>query len=160
MIAFVFANMYLFKSTIALLVVSLVAFAIDILFNSEFYFGLSKNKVLKIFVAGPYGDNQPPEIISANVERAKRIGKSLALKGHIPLIPHTMLHGWEIDKRFKVEDFKRIDFAWLEECDALFYIAPSAGANIEREIATRKGLQIFTSLKSVPNVKAEKKPEL
>lgn len=148
-IAFCPLNIYLLQSPYWLLAVSIGAFIYDIWSNVDFYFAKALTG-LRIFVAGPYGDNQPPEVIAANVERARNVGKELALKGHFPFIPHTMLHGWETDGRFTVDHFKRIDFTWLDSCDALFFIAPSPGANLEKEIATKKGLQIFTSLESVP----------
>lgn len=128
-----------------------LAFVIDFAKNRDFYFPRPTTG-LRIFVAGPYGDKEPKRIISRNVQRARDIGKELALKGHFPFIPHTMLHGWETDERFTVEHFKSIDFSWLENCDALFFIASSPGANVEKEIAVRKGLKVFTSLDQVPNV--------
>jgi len=108
---------------------------------------------LTIFVAGPYGDNKSQAEKNANVETAKEIGKQIALKGHFPFIPHTMLQGWEMDDRFTTEHFKRIDFQWLEFCDALYFIGESPGANVEKEIATKKGLQIFEKIEDVQEVK-------
>jgi len=150
MTGFVLGNIFWWQSVEALLVIAWVAFIVDFGYNREFYFALKKSIGLRIFVAGPYGDNEPEEVIAANVERAKQVGKELALKGHYPFIPHTMLHGWEQDDRFKIEDFKRIDYKWLEFCDALFFIAESKGANEEKNEATKKGLQIFSDLSKVP----------
>lgn len=150
-IAFCIYNIFWLQNLYWLLVLSIIALILDFWFNGDFYFARA-SAGLRIFVAGPYGDNQPKKVIAANVQRARDVGKELALKGHFPFIPHTMLHGWETDHRFTVENFKSIDFKWLEFCDALFFIAPSTGANIEKEIATQRGLQIFKSLDQVPNV--------
>ena len=146
------ANLVFWNSTVLLLALSLVAAAFDFCANSDFYFSLNRSPGLRIFVAGPYGDQESAEVKAENVERAKSIGKELALKGHYPFVPHTMLHGWELDDRFTVDNFKDIDFAWMEFCDALFLIAESPGANVEKEMATQKGLQIFTQLEHVPTV--------
>jgi len=132
-------------------ILSFVAFIADFVYNLSFY--LAHNiKGLRIFVAGPYGDNEPKEIIEENVRRARDIGKELALKGHFPFIPHTMLHGWETDQRFTIQHFKDIDFKWLSFCDALYFISSSKGADIERGIAQEKGIIIYTSLSEVPDV--------
>ena len=69
-----------------------------------------------------------------------------------------MLHGWELDQRFGVDQFKEIDFAWLEFCDALYFIAESPGANIEKELAQHRGLQVFTDMRQVPDARAKKTP--
>ncbi len=144
-------NIFVWHSVGLLLVASIIALVADFWINVDFYFSRTLTG-LRIFVAGPYGDDQPKKVIEKNVERARDLGKELALKGHFPFVPHTMLHGWETDARFTLEHFKAIDFKWLEYCDALFFIAPSAGADVEKEIATQKGLRIFTSLDQVPIV--------
>ena len=139
-----------------LLGVSVAVAVADYWFNGDFFFSLKHGAALRIFVAGPYGDEDPDDTTQENVEQAKRIGKELALKGHYPFVPHTMLHGWETDKRFTLEDFKAIDFAWLEFCDALYFIAESPGANVEKELATQRGLQIFTELEQIPDAKKKR----
>ena len=150
-ILFCISNILWFNNIIILLIFALIAFLLDFIINANFYF--PKTHVsLRIFVAGPYGDNEPSEIIIKNIQTASDVGKSLALKGHFPFIPHTMLQGWEKDKRFSTDTFKNIDFEWLDYCDALFLVAPSPGADVEMEIAKRKGLQIFKSLQEVQDI--------
>jgi hypothetical protein len=39
---------------------------------------------------------------------------------------------------------------WLKNCDALYFIAPSEGANRELKWAQEHGLVIFRSLRKVP----------
>ena len=139
------------QTTVLLVVVSLLAMVFDLFVNLDFYFAPSAGG-LRIFVAGPYGDNEAPNVIAKNIQQACDVGKQLALKGHFPFIPHTMLHGWEKDTRFTVEHFKRIDFKWLEFCDGLFLIARSPGADKEHDIAMHKGLKIFHKMEEVPDL--------
>jgi hypothetical protein len=160
MVVFLALNL-IFWNNIALFVsASLIAFIVDFAFNHNFYFSIKSSSGLRIFVAGPYGDHQPKEIIESNVEKAREVGKQLALMGHFPFIPHTMLHGWETDDRFTIQHFKSIDFNWLEFCDALYFIAPSPGANIELAIASKKGLQIFRDMHEVPDASKQVKPKV
>jgi hypothetical protein len=152
-------NLIVLKSPAILFVISIVSALFDYLLNADFFFSFKQRPGLRIFVAGPYGDKELKEVIDTNVEKARHVGKELALKGHYPFIPHTMLHGWEIDNRFTIEHFKEIDFAWLDFCDALYFIAESPGANVEKELAIRKGLQIFTNLDRVPTARGSKIPK-
>lgn len=156
-LCFLAVNVFLLKRNTALfLVASAVAFVFDMIKNFDFYFPPAAGG-LRIFVAGPYGDKGPKKVIQMNIQRACDVGKELALKGHFPFIPHTMLQGWETDRRFTIDHFKSIDFNWLEHCDALFFIAPSPGANVEKELATRKGIRVFTTMEDVPVVSAKKR---
>lgn len=153
MLIFIPINMNMWNNLYYLFGISILALFVDIALNSDYYFAVKQYPHLKIFIAGPYGDEGPPNEIVKNVQEADRIGKELALKGHFPFIPHTMLHGWEKDSRFTTKHFKAIDYTWLEFCDALFLITESPGANIEKEMAERRGLRIFYDLKDVPEVK-------
>jgi hypothetical protein len=146
---FLWANFHLFY------IASFLVCVADFWYNRGFYLSHNVNG-LRIFVAGPYGDNEPKKIIERNVKHARDVGKELALKGHFPFIPHTMLHGWETDNRFTIQHFKDIDFKWLSFCDALFFISSSKGADEERSIAQAKGLTIYTSLDEVPDVSRKK----
>ena len=151
-IVFLPLNIYCIENLYLLLGTSIIAFIMDFWLNWNSYFPIKKDAGLRIFVAGPYGDRESNDVIDKNVEEAKRIGKEIALKGHYPFIPHTMLYRWEEDKRFKLQQFKDIDFQWLEYCDALFFIGESPGANVEREIAQKKGLHIYESIEEVPSI--------
>ena len=104
---------------------------------------------MRVYVAGPYGSPSQAEV-NANIAAAVEVGKQLALRGHTPFIPHAMTAGWEKDPRFVREDFLRIDFDWLDQSEALYFIGPSPGANRERERAERRGLPIWTSMDEVP----------
>jgi hypothetical protein len=158
-IPFVLVNLFLVHSIVFLVGVAIVAAVSNFWINADFFFSFKQSYRLRIFVAGPYGDYEAQETRDRNVETARNIGKELALRGHFPFIPHTMLHGWELDDRFHVQHFKEIDYAWLEFCDALYFIAESPGANAERDLALRRGLQLFTDLEQVPDAHSSRVPE-
>jgi hypothetical protein len=105
---------------------------------------------MRIYIAGPYGDQLPKDQIRRNVEAADNVARALAKMGHTPFCPHKMTWGWEDDPELDKDDFLRIDLEWLELCDALFFIAPSPGADIERREAERRGIKVFTKLEEVP----------
>lgn len=44
----------------------------------------------------------------------------------------------------------RVCGEWVARCDALFFIAPSAGANWERQIAEQLGKPVYDSFDQVP----------
>jgi len=142
----------LWKEQFVLLVVSCIAFILDFTMNFELYFPKRYPKVLKVFIAGPYGDNLTEEEIKKNVLNAEIYGKNIALKGHIPFIPHKMLEGWQKDNRFSVKDFKKIDETWLNECDALYYTSQSKGADEELKTAKKMGLFIIYNIDDLDNL--------
>jgi hypothetical protein len=74
-------------------------------------------------------------------------------KGHQPFCPH-LSHYCHIHyscKRDYTSWWYDFDITFLDLwAEALFYIAPSAGADMEKARAEGRGLQIFTSLDQVP----------
>ncbi len=87
---------------------------------------------MKNIYCSSFGDNESKDGIDKNVKEANRIGKEIVLKGHYPFIPHTMLYGWEEDKRITVEQCKDIVFQLLEYCDA-FFLARLLGITFRRK---------------------------
>ena len=110
---------------------------------------------LRIYVAGPYS-GETPEKVQQNVNRAIDAGIAIFQKGHHPYVPHlTHL----VDQRAREngapmswEEFMRWDAPWLEVSDALLYLAPSRGADIELKQAQGLGMTIFHSLEEIPRV--------
>lgn len=154
-IGLVLLNVFVWNSVVFLVSAAIVGAALNFWINADFFFSFKQSHRLRIFVAGPYGDYEEQEVRDRNVDAARNIGKELALRGHFPFIPHTMLHGWEMDERFSVDHFKEIDFSWLEFCDALYFISDSPGANVEKDLAMHRGLQVFTDLKQVPDASSK-----
>lgn len=52
--------------------------------------------------------------------------------------------------RLTWQDFMNADLEILAHCDALFYIGPSKGADIELTAAEKWGLTVYHSLDDVP----------
>jgi len=114
---------------------------------------------MRLYIAGPYS---PPDgctlhdaarVAQRNTSLAIDIGIQLMRKGHIVYIPHLShyIHlrvpndmanfGWyEFDNSF-------IDH-WAE---ALYYIAPSKGADAEKLRAGKLGLKVYTRIEDVPD---------
>lgn len=107
---------------------------------------------MRIYVAGPLtSDTQEEMIRKCNV--AIDAGVRLMQKGHQPLVPHLMQ--W-LDFRakkngvvFNWQDYMNWCLVWLRQCEALLFLAPSKGANIELEEAKKAGMQIFYSVEEV-----------
>jgi hypothetical protein len=106
---------------------------------------------MKIYVAGPYSAPTAREV-QANVNEAIRIGCALMRKGHSVYIPHLMHYVWlHPDGDFSYEHWTEQDMIWLDDCDALFFIAPSPGANKERERKKKTEGIIYTKLEEAPD---------
>jgi len=116
---------------------------------------------MRIYIAGPYTPNSNNkhhciQEAAHNVDRAVRIGIELIEKGHYPFVPHLShyLHvnpacKGDLGQAFYYEYDNSFLIYWAE---ALFFIAPSKGANAELELAKKLGLKIFYSLDDVPEV--------
>jgi len=111
---------------------------------------------MRIYVAGPYNPrgadtHDAARIVNHNVQRAIKTGIELIKKGHNPYIPHlTHYIHIESDIAFPEERWYEMDNEWIEYCEALFYIAPSKGADMELERFKKQGKPIYYSLKEVP----------
>ncbi len=110
---------------------------------------------LNIYIAGPYSADTP-EAIEANVQRAIDAGIAVLKKGHIPYIPH--LSHW-VDKRAEEtghpitwDDWMEVDSVWLDQCDAIWHLASSRGADMELERAKAAGKIIFYDYDDIPFV--------
>lgn len=113
-----------------------------------------------IYVSGPYSPT-PEEstsghgarVIEHNVEKANEIALELAKKGHYPLVPHTMMRGWEDVYALPRELVLGICYQWVRRCDALFFIGSSSGAEQERKIASELSLPLYRAIADVPTAK-------
>lgn len=110
-------------------------------------------KPLLIYISGPYSA-QTREARWNNVLAAIKVGIEIRNKGHFPVIPHLYDDFDEVAKlmgyNFDWQSYIDMDLAFLEKCDALYFIGSLKGADIEREHAKELGLQIFYSLDDVP----------
>jgi hypothetical protein len=112
---------------------------------------LKPGQPLRIYIAGPYSADTPKGV-RQNVLRASRVAQELCARGHIPFCPHSHSHGWEADGRLIYGDFMRVALMWLSQCEAVYFIGPSPGANRELEVAQNLGFPVYRSLDEVPKV--------
>ena len=108
---------------------------------------------LRIYVAGPYRAATPSER-DHNICMAEGIGKEILRRGHFPHVPHVHTRGW--DEAVSFEEIMRHDLNEVRLSDALFFIGPSEGANIELERAEKLGKLIFRRLDDVPDLTTER----
>ncbi len=107
-------------------------------------------KPLLIFIAGPY--NSPEASVrEENVKCIQQIAKVLISKGHFVLECHSLEHALR-GTELKHAEFLRQTLNWLKRCDAIFFAAPSPGANMELRKAEELGLPVFKNLEEVPPV--------
>jgi len=108
---------------------------------------------MKIYVAGPFTTDSDgnfhsdPKRISENLRAAKEAGLKLAKMGHTPFIPHT--HLGSFGEEISYDEIMRINLAFLRWADAILFLGPSKGANIELREAEKLGLKIFTSIEQI-----------
>lgn len=106
---------------------------------------------MRIFVSGPISAQTEAEMI-ANAEVAQHVAYELIKKGHMPFIPQLSVYTSYRDK-VSYEWWMEYCFTWLEQCEALFFIGESPGACREIARAKELGLQVFTRLDEVPDVR-------
>lgn len=104
----------------------------------------------RIYIAGPYSAKTAREV-QANVNKAIETACMLIIEGWNPYIPHLShyiwLHPWG---EFSWNKWLELDLEWLRLCDALFYLGPSRGADMEKRVAASMGMPIYTSLEELP----------
>ncbi len=114
-----------------------------------------KNNPERIYVAGPYSPlyhdgNRCVGEAEANVREAIRIGNELLRKGHVVFVPHLSHYQANAPNGDHDLPWYEIDNTFLDNwATALFYIAPSKGADAELAHAQKLGLKIFKRLEDV-----------
>jgi len=100
---------------------------------------------MRIFIAGPYGDHNPKDIIAANVIKSDKLARDLMAQGHQVYCPHKMSWGWEDDSRLTREQFLALDRSYLHYwAEAIIRIpGVSPGADGEMRLAKTLGVQIL-----------------
>ena len=116
-------------------------------------------KRLKIYIAGPY-TAETETLRMENVNAAIDAAFKLFSKGHYPYIPHLThfidLRAHEIGHSLAWEDYIAWDLPWVEACDAILYLKPSRGADLELEKARYLGKQVFYSVEDVAEVAGDR----
>lgn len=98
--------------------------------------------MLKIYVAGPISAKDDYGI-NDNVQAGILVGREIAKMGFYPFIPHLY---WFAGFDFTWSEWINFDDVWLRQCDALYYMSSSPGADIELEHAKELGMPIFFTL--------------
>ncbi|MBU2177434.1 MAG: DUF4406 domain-containing protein [Gammaproteobacteria bacterium] len=100
---------------------------------------------MRIFIAGPYGDHNPKDIIAENVHKADEVARNLMAQGHQVYCPHKMSWGWEDDPRLTYAQFHELDNTFLLHwAEAIIRIpGHSPGADAEMALAEKLGLVII-----------------
>ena len=102
-------------------------------------------------IAGPYSA-ATEEQREANLARLNKAAAEVLKKGHVPLIgvnaalPIVAF----LPEEERYEAIMKISMAVMDTCDALLFLAESAGANRERDLFLAKRLPIYHSLEEVP----------
>lgn len=105
---------------------------------------------MKIYIAGPLNSDACGYL--KNVHNMIKIANELRKKGHIVFIPCMDLLLGVFDGNLTYKDYFEQNSAWIECCDALFFIESSPGADKELDIARELGINIFYSLDEVEDV--------
>ena len=110
-------------------------------------------KRLRIYIAGPY-TAEDQEAINRNVEAAIDAAIDIFHLGHFPYVPHLTgfidLRAQEREIHIPWEEYIRWDMEWLSLCDALLYLSPSPGADLELKAAEEMNKMVFRSLEEIP----------
>lgn len=116
------------------------------------------NTPLRIYLAGPYTAATLAGK-TANVKKAIDVGIVLYLRGHYPLIPH-LSHFIDLEAKSRGtplgwSEYMSTDIAWLRFADAMFFIGPSPGANVEYKEAKKHDMKIYYDIAKVPFIPYE-----
>lgn len=102
-------------------------------------------------IAGPYSAANE-EQRKANLERLNKAAAEVLKKGHVPLIGVNAalpIVAFLPDAE-RYEAIMKISMAMMDTCDALLFLAESAGAKRERDLFLAKRLPIYYSIEEVP----------
>ena len=109
---------------------------------------------MRIFVCGPY-TGPSAEQAHLNVCRAMTIATELMHRGHEPFLPHLShyLHLHQVDREasLRYDRWMRWTLTWLDQCDALYFMGRSPGADAELARARELKMTIYRNLGEVPD---------
>jgi hypothetical protein len=113
-----------------------------------------------ILIAGPYrsGTNDDPVLMERNLARLEAAALEVHRRGHLPMVgewvalPIMRLAGMTAigDAVWEATQYP-VAHKLLEKCDAVYRIAgASKGADMDVEVAKRRGLPVFYRLEDIP----------
>lgn len=107
---------------------------------------------MRMYIAGPYSANHPRQVLR-NVDAAIEAGIKVITKGHSVFIPHyTHYMHLHSSCPFEYEEYLRNDIEWLKVSDAMLFLSPSPGANMELELAKKLGLRIYYFVEDIEDI--------
>ena len=110
---------------------------------------------MRIYIAGPYGkrNNAENHTLEQNVQVAISVARELIARGHEPLVPH-LYHFVDLDweETCGEDRWLEICLSWIPCCDALYYIGPSYGADMEKAKAEVLNIPVYETMEDIPDV--------
>ena len=103
---------------------------------------------MRVFIAGPYGDHNPKDVIARNVARADLVARDLLAQGHQVYCPHKMSWGWEDDARLTREQFLALDKSFLEHWAEAIVRIPGVSPGADGEMARARELGLIVISRS------------
>jgi hypothetical protein len=100
---------------------------------------------LHVYVAGPLTKGD----WNGNIRAACQMADALFDHGFMPFVPH-LTSTWDLISHRDYEDWMKLDFAWLQKCDAVFRLqGESPGADREVALAKELDIPVFTSVAAI-----------
>jgi hypothetical protein len=86
------------------------------------------------------------------IKKIQEVVKAIAKKGHLPIVPYTLMPGWNDIDEISENLFRQICYNWLQKCDAIYFVTPSihVDAKIEQQIAINRNLPVYYNLDDIP----------
>lgn len=103
---------------------------------------------LRVYIAAPYSADTEEERL-ANVEKVIAVAREVMGLGHHPFVPHLSHYIDPQNDRFEWEQWMDWCIDWLGTCDILLYLGSSKGADLELEVARKRGKPVAFSVKEL-----------
>lgn len=115
----------------------------------------------RIYIAGPLmnGHTTSAEVGYENAKKVFTIAEQLMQKGWSPYIPHLSIYMWDHIKQTQHrdipwEEWMQLDSAFINVCQAIFFVGHSKGADRELKYAIDHDLKVYVNIDEVPKVPA------
>lgn len=111
---------------------------------------------LRVYIAGPLS-SESPTVQRGNIERAMQAGVDVYRRGHAPFIPHLTQQVADYlasTNQAPLSYAQYLDWAlaWLAQCDVLYFVGTSPGADLERRYAREQHIPVIEHLTELPQL--------
>ena len=110
---------------------------------------------MRIYVAGPLTSDLGPVGYIVNVARMCHVAIRLWRLGHLPYVPgldflliFASVSG--VSEPLSLGEVRDMNMQWLPQCQGLYLIAHSPGADAEALRARQLGLPVYESIEDIP----------